>query len=60
VFVFHTDVKLPARQSGQELDLAVLALAGGIEGGLQLTLEELFRTAAAGPVAATPLRIQAV
>jgi membrane protein len=60
VFVFRTDVKLPARQSGQELDLAVLALAGGIEGGLQLTLEELFRTAAAGPVAATPLRIQAV
>jgi membrane protein len=60
LFVFRTDAKLPARQSGQELDRAALALAGGVEGGMQLSLEELLRSTAAGPVAATPLRIQAV
>lgn len=60
LFVFRTDAKLPARQSGQELDRAAVALAGGVEGSMQLSLEELFRATAAGPVAATPLRIQAV
>lgn len=58
-FVFRPGARLPARQSGQELDHLALELAGGIEGRLQLPLAELFRRAAAEPAAA-PLRIQAV
>jgi membrane protein len=60
LFVFRTNAKLPARQSGQELDRAALSLAAEIDGSMLLSLEELFRATAAGPVAATPLRMQAV
>ena len=48
LFVFRAGAKLPARQSGQELDRLAQELAGGVEGSLQLTLEELFRRASAG------------
>ena len=47
-FVFRAGVRLPARQSGQELDRLALELAVGIEDGLRLQLDELFRRAAAG------------
>ena len=58
-FVFRPGARLPARQSGQQLDHLALELAGGIEGRLQLPLAELFRRAAAPEPTATPLRIQA-
>jgi membrane protein len=45
-FVFRAGARLPARQSGQELDRLALELAGGIEGSLGLSLDELFRRAA--------------
>jgi membrane protein len=48
LFVFRAGARLPARQSGQELDRLALELAGGNEAHLQLSLEELFRRAAAG------------
>ena len=48
LFVFRAGARLPARQSGQELDRLALELAGGNEAQLQLSLEELFRRAAAG------------
>lgn len=48
LFVFRAGAKLPARQSGQELDRLALELAGGVEEHLQLSLEDLFRRAAAG------------
>ncbi len=48
LFVFRGGARLPARQSGQELDRLALELAGGIEGQLQLSLEELFRRATGG------------
>jgi membrane protein len=48
LFVFRAGVKLPARQSGQELDRLALELAGGVEEHLQLSLEDLFRRAAGG------------
>ena len=47
LFVFRPGARLPARQSGQELDQLALELAGGIEDSLRLSLEELFRRAAA-------------
>jgi membrane protein len=60
LFVFRAGAKLPARQSGQELDQHALELAGGVEGHLQLSLEELFRRAAAGDeIAATDQRATA-
>jgi len=58
-FVFRPGARLPARQSGQELDQLALELAGGIEGRLQLPLAELLRRAAVEPAAA-PMRIQVV
>lgn len=60
LFVFRTDARLPARQSGHELDRAALALAGAVESGMRQSLEDLFQATAAEPEAATPLRIQAV
>jgi membrane protein len=48
LFVFRAGARLPARQSGQELDHLALELAGGIEAQLQLPLEEMFQRAAAG------------
>jgi membrane protein len=59
-FVFRPSARLPARQSGQELDHLALELAVGIEGRLQLPLAELFRRAAEPESTAVPLRIQAV
>ena len=54
LFVFRAGARLPARPSGQELDHLALELAGGVEGNLQLSLEEIFRRAAGSgePVAA--------
>lgn len=48
LFVFRAGARLPTRQSGQELDQLALELAGGVEGHLELSLEELFRRSAAG------------
>ena len=48
LLVFRQGARLPARQSGQELDRLALELAGGVEANLGLSLEELFRRAAAG------------
>jgi membrane protein len=48
LFVFRAGGKLPARQSGHELDRLALELAGGVEERLHLSLEDLFRRAAAG------------
>ena len=53
-FVFRAGARLPARQSGQELDRLALELAGGIEGSLGLSLDELFRRAAAGDATSGP------
>jgi membrane protein len=61
LFVFRAGARLPARQSGQELDRLALELAGGNEAHLQLSLEELFRRAATGgePAAAGDQRTTA-
>ena len=48
LLVFRLGARLPARQSGQALDRLVLELAGGVENNLRLSIEELFRQAAAG------------
>jgi membrane protein len=48
LFVFRAGARLPTRLSGQELDRIALELAGGVEERLQLSLEDLFRRAAAG------------
>jgi membrane protein len=47
LFVFRPGARLPARQSGQELDHLALEIAGGVEENLGLSLEELFRRATA-------------
>jgi len=61
LFVFRPGARLPSRQSGPELDQLALELAGGIEDSLKLSLDDLFRRAAAPePAATAPLRIQAV
>lgn len=60
LFVFRMGARLPTRQSGQELDRLALDLAGGVEEGLQLTLDELFRKTAPPGAAVSPIRIQAV
>jgi membrane protein len=61
LFVFQTGAKRPSRQAGQALDELALELAGSIETGLQLSLEELFQRAAPPPDAAfAPRRMQAV
>lgn len=56
LFVFRPGERPPARQSGQDLDRLALELAGGIEERLPLSLEELFRGAAAPGATVTPLR----
>ena len=48
LLVFRHGARLPARQSGQELDRLALEIAGGVEENLGMSLEELFRRAAAG------------
>ena len=60
LFVFRMGAKLPTRLSGQELDRLALDLAGGVEEGLQLTLDELFSKAGPMGPAIAPIRIQAV
>ncbi|MGH8632982.1 MAG: YihY family inner membrane protein [Burkholderiales bacterium] len=66
LLVFRPGARLPARQSGQALDRLALELAGSAEDNLRLSIEELFRQAAAGgepadaadqPSAANVLRI---
>jgi membrane protein len=57
LFVFRTGSKLPARQSGQALDLIALELAGSIEAELQLSLKELFQRSAGQDPAVAPIRI---
>lgn len=47
LLVFRPGARLPARQSGQELDRLALDITGGFEANLGLSLEELFRRAAA-------------
>jgi hypothetical protein len=54
LLVFRPGARLPARQSGQELDRLALELAAGIETGLGLSLEALFRRAAASGEPAAP------
>jgi membrane protein len=54
LLVFRPGARLPARQSGQELDRLALELAVGIETGLGLSLEALFRRAAASGEPAAP------
>ena len=48
LLVFRSGARLPARQSGQELDRLALEITGGFEANLGLSLEELFRRAVAG------------
>lgn len=59
-FVFRAGARLPARQSGQELDRLALDLAGGIEERMRLSIDELFNQAAPDAAVAAPRRIQAV
>ncbi|MGH8621493.1 MAG: YihY family inner membrane protein [Burkholderiales bacterium] len=51
LLVFRPGARLPARQSGQELDRLALEITGGFEANLGLSLEELFRRAVAGSAA---------
>lgn len=60
LFVFRAGARLPTRQSGQELDRLALELAGGIEDGLRLSLEDLFHKVAPETATAIPKRIQAI
>jgi membrane protein len=48
LLVFRPGARLPARQSGQELDRLALEITGGFEANLGLSLEEMFHRAAAG------------
>jgi len=57
LFVFRRDARLPARQSGQEIDHYALSVADSIEASLGLSVEALFRreagigeTGSSGPV----------
>jgi membrane protein len=52
LLVFRTGTRVPARQSGEEVDRLALELEGGIEERLQLSLEDLFRRAAPGELSA--------
>jgi membrane protein len=47
LLVFRPGARMPVRQSGEELDRLALELVGGVEDNLRLSLEELFRRAAA-------------
>ena len=58
-FVFRPAARLPARESGQEVDRLALELAGGIDEKLALSLEELFNRAAAGSPAPNDQRMPA-
>ncbi len=60
LFVFRTGARVATRQSGRELDQLALELAGGIEDGLQLSLEELFLKAARAETTVSPMRAQVV
>jgi membrane protein len=60
LFVFRTGARVAARRSGQELDQLALELASGIEGGLQLSLDALFRKAAPAETVAGPTRVHAL
>ena len=59
LFVFRAGAKLPSRQSGHELDRLALDLVSGIDERLQLSVEDLFKTAVE-PVPAGSRRIQAI
>lgn len=59
LFVFRPAAKLPARQTGDELERLALELAGRIESDLRLPIEELFERAAAPEPLAAPVRAQA-
>jgi membrane protein len=48
LLVFRPGARLPARQSGEELDRLALEITGGFEANLGLSLDELFRRAVAG------------
>lgn len=48
LLVFRPGARLPARQSGEELDRLALEITGGFEANLGLSLEEMFRRAVAG------------
>jgi len=48
LLVFRSGARLPARQSGEELDRLALEIAGVVEQNLRISLEDLFRRAAAG------------
>lgn len=54
LLVFRPGAKLPARQSGQELDRLALEITGGFEANLGHSLEELFRRAVAGGAPSAP------
>jgi len=54
LLVFRPGAKLPARQSGQELDRLALEITGGFEANLGLSLEEMFRRAVAGGASSAP------
>jgi len=58
--VFRPGAKLSSRQSGQELDRIAHEIACGVEERLQISLEDLFRRAAASEAAAVPIRKQAM
>jgi hypothetical protein len=60
LFVFRTGARVASRRSGQELDQLALELASGIEGGLQLSLDALFRKAAPAETVAGPTRVHAL
>jgi hypothetical protein len=60
LFVFRTGARVAARKSGQDLDQLALELAGGIDDGLQLSLEELFLKAAPAETTVSPMRAQVV
>lgn len=47
LLVFRPNAQLPVRRSGQTLDRLALEITGGFEANLGLTLEEMFRRAAA-------------
>lgn len=61
LLVFRPGARLPARQSGHELDRQALELMAGIENSLTLSLEDLFRKAAADgePLSASEQRATA-
>jgi membrane protein len=59
LFVFRAAGRLPARQSGHELDRIALELARSVDAQLGLSLDELFRRTADEGANVAPLRAQA-